>query len=253
MITADDIDINYIDVMFEITRFCNMECPHCIRGDMQRKRIKKDYINQTLSQIENIGTIMFTGGEPGLAKDLIRYTLDACNHYRVDVQNFWMATNGTVTTPSFFKIIKDWVEYCDDGDITGLRVSIDPYHNYINKYPFIDFQDNLEYNGLNMYFEFEGAPKNSEYLIGEGRAADNYYTTRIVEHNLRLVDGHIEGHLYINAKGYLITTCDISYERMDNDQDFIVCHVSEDIKEGLAKWFNNHPEFVELEKEMEFA
>lgn len=243
MITKDEISLDYADVMFEITRFCNMACPHCIRGDSQRIRIKKDYIDATLRQLPNIGTMMFTGGEPGLAIDLINYTREVCQHYNTDVSNFWMATNGTVTSKKFFDAVENWVNYCSDNEISGLRVSIDNYHDEIyNRYAFDEF---IEYNSqLNL--ELRGAPDDSSNLIGDGRALDNYYTTRKVEHNLHLeADGRIEGSLYINAKGFLLTTCDISYNTSDEqNSEFVVCHCTDDIQEKLAEFFNKHPDLI---------
>lgn len=244
MITKNDISLDCVDVMFEITRFCNMTCPHCIRGDSQRIRIKKDYINATLEQLENIGSMMFTGGEPALAIDLINYTREACQHYSIDVMNFWMATNGSVATKKFFDAVENWVNYCSDNEISGLRVSIDNYHDEIyNRYEFEEF---IEYSGLQLNLELQGAPDDSRRLIGDGRAVDNYYTTRTVEHNIHLQDdGRIEGTLYINAKGFVLTTCDISYNTSDErGSEFVVCHCTDDIQEKLAEFFNEHPHLI---------
>jgi hypothetical protein len=243
MITKNEISLYGVDVMFEITRFCNMSCPHCIRGDSQRMRIKKDYINATLQQLDFIGTIMFTGGEPALAIDLINYTREACQHYSVEVMGFWMATNGTIATKKLFDAITSWINYCTDNEISGLRVSLDNYHDKIyNRYEFEEF---IEYSGLQLNLELTGAP-SEEYLIGEGRAYYNYATTRTVEHSLRMTDdGRIEGSLYINAKGFVLTTCDISYATSDaKNSEFVICHCTDDIKEKLAEFFNKHPEFV---------
>jgi|WetSurSiteA1Bulk_404760.scaffolds.fasta_scaffold01514_2 organic radical activating enzyme len=244
MITKDKISLDGLDVMFEITRFCNMACPHCIRGDSQRIRIKKDYINATLSQLSLIGTMMFTGGEPALAIDLIDYTRETCQHYSVEVMNFWMATNGTIATNKFFDTIEKWVNYCSDNEISGLRVSLDKYHDEI--YNRSEFEEFIEYRGLQLALELNGAPDDSSRLIGDGRALDNYYTTRNVEHNMHLQsDGRIEGSIYINAKGFVLSTCDISYDTADaKNSEFVICHCTDDIQEKLAEFFNKHPELV---------
>lgn len=244
MITKNDIHLDGVELMFEITRFCNMACPHCIRGDSQRIRIKKDYINATLSQLEYIGTIQFTGGEPALAVDLMDYTREACQHYNIEVQNFWMATNGTITTQKFFNAIENWVNYCSDNEISGLRISIDNYHDEI--YSRYDFEEFKEYNDLPLYLEFQGAPADYNYLISEGRAADNYPAGRYVKHGLHLdSDGRLEGTLYINAKGNVLSTCDISYNTSDEQgSEFVICRCTDDIQEKLAEFFNNHPELI---------
>lgn len=244
MFTENDITLDGQDVMFEITRFCNMECPHCIRGDKQKLRIKKEYIDATLRQFDYVGTMQFSGGEPALAIDLIDYTREACRHYGIEVQNFWMATNGTIATPKFFHAVEDWLNYCSDNEISGLRVSIDNYHDYIdNQNKFEKFK---ECSGLQFYLELSGAPSNSDYLIGDGRALDNYYTTRNIEHGIHLYDdGRVEGLIYINAKGFVLTTCDISYATSDaKNSEFVICHCTDNIKEKLAEFFNNHPNLV---------
>ena len=249
MITKNDISLDCVDVMFEITRFCNMACPHCIRGEAEKRRIKKDYINATLEQIPLVGTMMFTGGEPALAVDLMNYTLDACKHYNVEVSNFWMATNGTIASQKFFNSIEKWVSYCTENEISGLRVSIDNYHDAIdNQYAFEEF---VEYGlpedtGVKIYVEFQGAPYNEEYLIADGRAYDNYAGGRQVEHNINLcTDGRVEGSLYVNAKGFVLSTCDISYATSDaKNSEFVICHCTDDIQEKLAEFFNKHPEHV---------
>jgi hypothetical protein len=248
MVTKNEISLDGLDVMFEITRFCNMACPHCIRGDSQRLRIKKDYINATLEQFENIGTIQFTGGEPALAVDLINYTREACQHYNINVRNFWMATNGTITTNKFFDAISQWLNYCSDNEISGLRVSIDEYHDEIyNRYEFEEFAEYTLPNetGIEISLELSGAP-DEEYLIGDGRALDNYYTTRKVEHNIHLQDDdNIEGSIYINAKGFVLSTCDISYETSDKKgSEFVICHCTDNIQEKLVEFFNKHPELI---------
>lgn len=242
--TTPEINLNGMSVMFEITRFCNMACPHCVRGDAQRIRIKREYISSTLRQLTQIDSMQFTGGEPALALDLIEYTLQECIWNNIEIANFWMATNGTIATPKFFNLIDRWLAYCCDNEISGLRVSIDNYHDCIdNRYKFEEFK---EYSNYNFYLELSGAPSNTSYLISDGRAAWNYPATRPVEHDLHLnEDGTIEGTLYINARGYVLSTCDISYNTSDEKgSEFVVCHCTDNIQEKLEEFFEKHPELV---------
>jgi organic radical activating enzyme len=242
-----DIQINFdgVDLMFEITRFCNMQCPHCVRGDSQRMRIKKDYINEAISKVGYVYTLMLTGGEPALAVDLINYTRESFRMHGKTYGNFWMATNGTVTSLSFFDALTKAYDNAEENDSSGLRVSIDGYHDKIDVYPFQEFIENIGYDkNYEVYLEEAGAPE-PEFLIYDGRAAMNYPATRSVKHNIHLFqDGRIEGTIYINAKGYIISTCDISYETMDNDEEFIIGHVTGDWEEMFANFFENHPELI---------
>lgn len=235
-------------LMFEVTRFCNMTCPHCVRGDSMRVRMKKETITKVLEQIDYIPTIMFTGGEPALALDLIQFTLSECRRLGVSVGNFWMATNGTVTSKKFFDLVRDWLEYCGDNDISGLRISIDNYHDDVNIYPFKYFEEELEYNsGVTCYFEYSGAPSDTAYLISDGRAAWNYPATKAVEHSLVKYDNRIEGTTYINVYGDVISTCDISYDTQDEkSSEFNLGNVHKNtLDEIYDRFFENHPENVE--------
>jgi organic radical activating enzyme len=249
-ISPEDFDFEGIDIMFELTRFCNMECPHCMRGEMQKLRIKKEYIYEFLNNFENsyISTIMFTGGEPALAVDLIEYTLTVFEMLNITACNFWMATNGLITKKAFFDAVKNWLSHCGQySEISSLRVSIDDYHDniYDKKYKFQEFEEEVKYTlNKNFMIEYHGAPE-SNGLICEGRAKENFYCTRNVEHALRIQeDNRLEGSLYVNAKGYIISTCDIGYDTMDNDKDFTIGHISENLRENLAKFFNNHPDLI---------
>ena len=67
----------YIEsLVIEVTRFCNMNCPHCLRGERQRKRFNTNMIENIFADIDYIGTITFTGGEPLTQVNIIIETLD---------------------------------------------------------------------------------------------------------------------------------------------------------------------------------
>ena len=239
------IDFEGCDIIFEITRFCNMNCPHCMRGDFQRKRIKKEYIDAALKNVKYISTLTVSGGEPALAVDLIEYVYNACSNFRVSYANFWMATNGMITRPSFFNVLERLYRASEEKDLNGLRVSVDGYHDHVNIYPFREFVEKMEWMGEKVYLEEAGAPRDSMNLIGDGRAAENYYTTRKVEHQIHLMDDcRIEGSIYVNANGYIISTGDISYEKMDNEKDFTVGHVTDDWQEIFNRFFEKHSDLV---------
>ena len=251
VVLPEHINLNGLDLVFEITRFCNMECPHCLRGEAQKLRIKKTFINKFFenTSIEYISTMTLSGGEPSLAVDLINYIREVCEAYGIEVQNFYLTTNGTNTRRSFLNSIKKWLNFCSDNEISSLRVSKDNYHDEIgyNLSVFQEWEEEIKYEiSDNFYLDMSGAPNKEEYLIYSGRAKDNYPATRQIEHDIYLLDDRIEGAVYINAKGFIVSTCDIDYDTMDEDNsDFVICHVSDpDIKGKFAEWFNNHPDRI---------
>ena len=245
-------------LMIELTRYCNMTCPHCIRGDRQRRKISKDTMIKVFeSWRESFGdyipTLMFTGGEPALAVDMMEFALEICIMSGINVGNFWIATNGLIHSKRFFNILERWLSYCEDGELNGIRVSIDPYHDDINLNVWREFEEELkEYKGIQVYFDYTGAPKDSQYLISAGKAEENYYCTRQVKHDAHLYSegedyNRIEGTTYINYKGDLISTCDISFSLQDEQgSEFNLGNISQNSLESMYdEFFKNHPEQVD--------
>ena len=54
--------MNIRNLIVEVTRKCNMYCDHCLRGEPINVNMKKEYIDLLLDQVDNIGSVVFTGG-----------------------------------------------------------------------------------------------------------------------------------------------------------------------------------------------
>ena len=61
------------ELILEVTRRCNMSCAHCLRGDAQALNMPREIIDKVLDSVESIGSVLFTGGEPSLNLEVIRY------------------------------------------------------------------------------------------------------------------------------------------------------------------------------------
>ena len=255
-LTPEDIDLENTDVVIELTRWCNMSCPHCMRGDRSKFRIKKDTITKFLDNFTRIDTLVFTGGEPSLAIDLMEFTLQYCRYHGIEVGSFWMATNGTNPTKKFFEIFREWLDYCDDNEGSGLRVSIDEYHDGIDGiWKFREFTEETKWSYPAFCLEERGAPDNHSYLISAGRAVMNYPAGRSIEHSISLIDweikdeerfpGHIEAAIQLSAKGVILSTCDISFEEEDYPgSDYRIGTVDEPLKKSLVRFFQNFPDRI---------
>lgn len=245
-ISPFNLDLSYVDLIFEVTRKCNMQCPHCIRGEAQNVNISKKVIDSVLSQIGSVSVFTVSGGEPLLNLRAINYILNQMNERGVFFQEFWFATNGTILTKGVEDLIRNLYYCATDKDISGIRVSIDPYHeDIINRWKWEDLKETLNYrDGIDINFEMRGAPE-PRYLISDGRAKDNYYSERKPEPSLYLCeDGRISGALYITVYGDLISTCDASYETMMLPE-FKIGNVKDGICEILANYFNAYPQYVD--------
>lgn len=90
MITLDTLII-------EVTRKCNMQCDHCLRGEAQRSNIDHSYITSLLENVSYISSLTFSGGEPSLNVKAIQFTLQELVRLNIPVNNFYIVTNGSKT------------------------------------------------------------------------------------------------------------------------------------------------------------
>ena len=253
--TSKNINTSGLDIVIELTRFCNFVCPHCIRGERERIRIKKGTIDKIFQKFEHISTLTLSGGEPALAIDLIEYALNSARHHRVDIGNFYITTNGSITTRRFFNALKGWFNFASENEISGIRVSIDKYHEKLEreaKYKFEEFHEQeLIYIEESIHLDFSGAPDNSNYLISDGYAADNYCSERELTHGVEFescdwddFDYMARGHLYVNAYGEMFSTCDISYDSQRERGEFKIGNLDDNLQKVLNNFLDNNPKLL---------
>lgn len=212
------ININGQDLTLELTRWCNMECWHCLRGDRQRGRMPKPVIDAALRQFENIGTLTFTGGEPTLALDLIEYTLESARYSGIAVGNIHMTTNGSCASERFKRAWLAWLRYCDDNSISALRISRDQYHekNDRNFYELRYWWTEKVEPIYHAILDEQGA-LNPAFLLSSGRAEGMTNNEVAPDWSFwRGVGSDIWAEhliMYVNIRGDLLTTCNASYAR----------------------------------------
>ena len=105
-ITFDSLEI-------EVTRRCNMRCPHCMKGEPQDVDIKLEDIDALLDQIEMIGILRVTGGEPTLNLDAVEYMAEAIIKRGIPVLQFQIITNGLIYEERLVAIAKRFRQIID--------------------------------------------------------------------------------------------------------------------------------------------
>ena len=132
---------NLNNVYIEVTRRCNMSCPHCMRGPAQNVDLSKEDINMFFDKFncESIRSLTFGGGEPTVAPDIVSYIVDQIIVRKIKV-GAGLITNGKV----FSKEVADALNRLDEydkqlrepGEPTDyvssnimLGFSVDKYHN----------------------------------------------------------------------------------------------------------------------------
>ena len=221
-------------LMFEVTRRCNMNCPHCLRGCAQNLDMSRDVVNKVLDNIDAITTLQFTGGEPSLNLPLISYIFEEIKRRNIPVTSFWMATNGKANSMELAIELLKAIPYVDDPSSCGVTISVDQFHEI----------ENLRTNPLKFLSFYTGDKEGDiKYIINKGNAAENgvgnyekcisdcfYFDD--YDDNIISVDT-----IYVSANGAILGDCDVSYEEME---DYTICQAGE-IRKYIEKTFCDVP------------
>lgn len=210
------------NLIIEITRRCNMRCEHCMRGAAQRVDIQKKYITEFLHNVDSIYTLSITGGEPSLNVDGIRFLLKELKRLKIEVNNFYIVTNGSRSSMSqpFIDVCMDLYRHQEqkvsDGEYYPmLQMSDDEYHNQELHHKVVGTLD------VYKFFSVRNNRYNKDNLLKEGRS--KYGKTKTIC-PLSIDDEQVEGDVYLNALGYITSDCDMSYKTQSRKK---LCHYSE--------------------------
>ena len=216
--------MNIQNLIVEVTRKCNMQCQHCLRGDAINLNIKHEYITSLLEQVETIYNVTFSGGEPSLNVKTLEFFLSEAERLNVRIGSFYIVTNGLNVGGDFAIFCLKMFSYCYDKDSCSVQISNDNFHRNEGDY-------NTELlNGLSFFSKRNEKDNfnyyNMEALINEGRATDFYDGDENVNtENVILNESDFEeDDIYLNCKGQLINGCNWSYA---NQSKHIICKISE--------------------------
>ena len=199
------------NLCIEITRRCNMSCGHCMRGDAEAVDIPLRHISNLLRHVRHIHHFNITGGEPSLNVRAIRHILERVRAYDITVNDFYIVTNGSVTSRS-----REFIETCaalyeyqqekEQGPGSGhmLEMSDDRFHDpaehaatfaALSPYPF---------------FGVRGQARHV-FLFREGRCKEGFPNPI---HEIYLTgENYVYGDLVLNAEGMILSNGDLSYAR----------------------------------------
>lgn len=249
-------------LMIEMTRKCTMMCDHCLRGEQEKRILNmNDAFWQALNQMEYIGQIIFTGGEPLLEARKIIRILDHIMSMNIPCGGFYIATNGTVFHRKLMNKLCEFTQYCshhadidpfdDDSEMSTCRVDISktPYHDK-------DMQTNDFKFGLYRFVHLRKDCDDEDWLIPEGRAYENGFGDRRKKLNPSCDKSALQSFyldeddtidmLYINCNGRCFSDCDLSYTTQENwisDSDDTIPDINRDI--DLITQIKNYNEILE--------
>ncbi len=266
-------------LILEVTRACNMDCAHCLRGTHAAQNfteqnpmfITEDILEQILSKLDDIGSIVFTGGEPSLCPNILQKILQLTKKHKLQPFEGFMATNGKYVSDHFIRACDDWQQFIlqnnhgyetrylqpeetcqiirsyqnNDMETFNVALSIDQYHQPIQSRNLMKLLSKSWFSAIKIT-----EPEKPGHWIARGNAAKPEFpeTARHREYNEPYIQ--IENYddkptldietLYVTTGGHLYSDCDLSYEDMElirnSCYDIYLGHSSEDKEDLIERW-----------------
>lgn len=221
------------EVTIEVTRYCNLRCEHCMRGEMQEKDLTKEILVEFFKQVQTITYLTLTGGEPFSRPEIIKMIVDTANKMDVEIHNIYIyiKTNGCYTDSKIATLAMyiltelKLIEQVEEGIIPFIEISQDAFHaGKIEGSPLWCIR------GV-QYADFV----KEEHMKLEGNAAINGIGTYFTQQELFEIDeeySEINGVIHLTVEGDIVAGCNWSYENMKHN---IICEVSDNIAENIKK------------------
>lgn len=114
----------------EVTRACNLDCSHCLRGPAEKSVFDCTKLAELFSKrdIKYVRSLVLTGGEPLLRPDIIEMIVETFEAYSVRMGSFFIATNGTAFSKKAFKAIAYLSHITEDREANFIKISNSIYH-----------------------------------------------------------------------------------------------------------------------------
>ena len=205
------------NLMLEVTRQCNMQCAHCMRGDAQDVKMTQEVISKLLSSVTEIEHLTITGGEPSLAPEVIGWIVKYIRAKNIKLGSFFCATNARKYSERFVEHLNDLYVLSENPNNCVLTISVDQFHENQSKKAMEQYRSLFYYKAeKEKYF----LPKGE--ILSEGRAAQNGLgrfqmpaQSNIYEYLLHVCRFDVGDRVYVNALGDVLLNADMSYESQD--------------------------------------
>ena len=225
-----------MDLALEITRRCNQNCYHCLRGDKQNRNMAEYTIYRAISQAdEGMGFLGLTGGEPLIAMDQMWQVWWQI----VRTQNYPSSIYIATSAP-FHKLerFREWVNTVTSCDVElHVAVSTDKYHED-TKYSYYKLCELIEY-----YKGVILAERDVYNIICMGKSdyGDSVHIHQESEHP----------DLYVNVHGRVLPSCDISYKCQNDPRLNLgnVCDSNFSYAKAHSIFLSKYPDGISVRQE----
>lgn len=210
------------NLIFEVTRKCNMNCKHCLRGNAQCMSMSKKTIENALKDVTSIYSLQFTGGEPLLGIYQIRTICETIIKNNISLGCFWLKTNGSVFSKAVLDYLNNlFVNIVEEQELSSIEFSVDQFHNKQIQNNIYAYMEMKEYYGYDFIQRPLRENQRINYLINEGRAKRvNGFNKRIPTYKSGWLtydeeDYDYDALVYISSNGNVMSDCDLSFKNID--------------------------------------
>lgn len=226
-------------LMLEITRNCNFVCEQCCRDDKQVINMSFTTMDNVFKDIEEVDVLFLTGGEVFVAINELEHLCELIESGKVKVHTVSLITNATVLGSRTLNVLKRLAIHAE----LDIRISYDIFHQLeAERLGLLEKRDEnisilCELFGVKVHTNME-SPDTKSNLRGlhlRGRAK-NITKERLAEINAMLPfdyvisnnffrqnhehsinDNCINGTVYVDVNGYLVSLSLEEYEAEDRE------------------------------------
>ena len=238
----------------ELTRKCNMNCPHCGRGDAQDKTMSTDTIDKLIEDVDKVAFLSVTGGEPLLEMDRLLYLIQSISN-KWDIVALDIVTNGSILDE---RIIGAFETFCSVDPKRNVQFSIskDEYHTAgahetaMSFYKPLVQEANARLNpsdGNGITLDYHNVAERTLGYSGRAKAiidkskkkkklSKALSVDEIGSHRLKIKNNSVYCNVFITADGGITTPNGMEYSKEDAN---IFGYLSDDTLSNIIKRFND--------------
>lgn len=116
-----DKEIIIQNLALELTRRCNLNCAHCMRGEIQNKVMDDRTIERVFEDIDGVYNLQFAGGETSLALDRLKKVLQEIKKNKTIVRSFVIFTNAVNISNEYIELLEEFKNYIKENNINDER------------------------------------------------------------------------------------------------------------------------------------
>lgn len=214
----------YAGIELQITRRCNLACPHCYCGEPQDVDMSEKVIDHTFECVSECDRIVIIGGEALLKIDLIDYIVGRILESGCKVRCIAIGTNGTILDEKVIEICK---KFCEAGEdhVAEIIVSSDRFHppgigeraiEYYDQlasgYPQIIVKSGLSVMDITVTGRAVDLVKNRHFLEKDG--AYLYYPYSF-GHQIKVFNDCVFCEITVGANGNVSLEGTLSFQEFD--------------------------------------